>query len=55
MAGSNMQKAGFCISRTSGKCYVSRSNFAPVPWQKPSTFRLKHDSSSSTNPSTKSF
>jgi hypothetical protein len=29
-----MQKAGFCISRTSGKCYVSRSNFAPVPMAK---------------------
>ena len=33
MAGSNMQKAEFCISPRTVKCYLSRSNLAPLPWQ----------------------
>ena len=33
MAGSNMQKAEFCISPRTVKCYLSRSNLAPLPRQ----------------------
>ena len=29
MAGSNMQKAGFCILPRTVQCYLSRSNLAP--------------------------
>ena len=29
MAGSNMQKAEFCISRPTAQCYASWSKFAP--------------------------
>ena len=35
MAGSNMQKAEFCISPRTVKCYFSRSNFAPPSMAKP--------------------
>jgi hypothetical protein len=37
-----MQKAGFCISRRIFKCYASRFNFAPPPWQS-RIFRSKED------------
>ena len=49
-----MQKAGFCISRRTVKCYFRRSNFSPA-MAKPRMFRSKEDFSSLTDPSAKSF
>jgi hypothetical protein len=44
MAGSNMQKAGFCISRRTGKCYAAIRTFKlapPLAMAEPRTFRPK--------------
>ena len=45
MAGSNMQKAEFCISPRTVKCYLSRSNLAPLPMAKPRIFDQRNTSS----------
>jgi hypothetical protein len=55
MAGSNMQKAGFCISRPTGKCYVSRSNFVPRHGKSHAYFDQRKTFSTLTDPSAKSF
>jgi hypothetical protein len=42
MAGSNMQKAEFCISPGTVKCYFSRSNFAPCHLQSHACFEQRY-------------
>lgn len=54
MAGSNMQKAGFCILPRTVQCYLSRSNLAPLHG-KATHFRPKEQSSSLTDPSARVF
>jgi hypothetical protein len=54
MAGSNMEKAEFCISPRTVKCYLSRSNLAPFHGRA-MHFRPKEHVLLFTDPSAKNF